>query len=180
MDGEEAAPSGAPPPTVVVAALGPATAGGPSIYGTPTPSAAVAPGTPFTEPLPAGPAWVRGPNATGEGQWATYSVEQWQENVATVSAANASSTHFDYVQFGDSLTKHLARTAGLRIWEATFSEANGYGPTAPLGVVGNDIADLMVGAGPAPPPPRSPRQLHLSHRTRAGECFCHCALHAPA
>jgi hypothetical protein len=162
VEGDGGAPApegGGAAPAPAGAAPGPAAAGAGSVYGTPTPRSSVPAGTPFSEPLPAGPAWVRSPYFVGEGQWSEFGLEQWQENAATVAAANASATHYDYVQYGDSLTKHLARNEGLRLWQAAFSEANGFGPTAPLGVVGNDIADLMVG-----PCPRHP----------ACVCFCVC------
>lgn len=94
-------------------------------------------------PLPAGPEWERGPEAKGAGEWKAYSKKHQRINAGMVAQANASATWYDLVLYGDSLTWYIERE-GFEAWHTRyFSPANGWGPTAAIGVGGNELADLM-------------------------------------
>lgn len=85
-----------------------------------------------------------------------------KKNRGIMAAANRAGTTYDFLLFGDSITQLIFRK-GKAAWAAAFPPAKGWA-SAPYGVSGNDVQDLMWRLG-APEgwerPARAPRVVAL-------------------
>ncbi|KAL4434234.1 hypothetical protein ABPG75_000675 [Micractinium tetrahymenae] len=98
--------------------------------------------------LPPIPKWVRGPTYKGPGYWKDFTIKQQRECQAVVKAADKAGERFDFVLYGDSVLRVIARGSKAE-WKQLFPPSKGW-HAVPLGVSGNDIEDvawrLMTGA----------------------------------